>query len=338
VSADPPIRTPAVTAREPDSLVVTVDTGDRIHFLDWGEPGGPHAGEGARSAGGIPPPAHPIICLIHGLATTAWSWVPVARRLASRFRVLAPDLRGHGLSDAPREGYDLESLAFDMLTVLEACGAGEEVEAADAPHGARQAVAAGHGFGAVVAVSMARLRPHTIAALALVDGGWEDAGAAAGRSVDELLRELADPPEVLSSMAAYLADRREFDPATWNADQERAARAAVDEKHAGHVAPVARSHVLRASLEAMFSFEPREALAELSMPILFAMAESGGADDELAHERVLVLDEMMALRRVSGQTSDRDVRFPGSGHNVMRYRPAELAEEIVGLAETAANG
>ena len=56
--------------------------------------------------------------------------------------------------------------------------------------------------------------------------------------VDEFLRGLDEPPEVMRSMAAFLADRAAFDPATWDADQERAARATVVETHAGKVVPV----------------------------------------------------------------------------------------------------
>ena len=57
-------------------------------------------------------------------------------------------------------------------------------------------------------------------------------------------------------MDAYLADRREFDPATWDADQERAARAAVDEKHAGHVAPGRANPRAARRVEAMFEYRP----------------------------------------------------------------------------------
>ena len=78
-------------AAEPDGFVVVVEPGDRIHFLDWG---------------GVSPAGAPGILLIHGLSNTAWSWSPVARRIRAVRRVVAMDLRGHGLSDAPTEGYD----------------------------------------------------------------------------------------------------------------------------------------------------------------------------------------------------------------------------------------
>ena len=88
--------------------MVVVEPGDRIHFLDWGGPD-----RSRRSPG---------VLLIHGLSNTAWSWTPVARRLRAVRRVVAMDLRGHGLSDAPTDGYDPDTLADDVLAVAEGSG------------------------------------------------------------------------------------------------------------------------------------------------------------------------------------------------------------------------
>ena len=294
---------------EPDSLVVTTDTGDRIHYLDWG-----------GSAGALPP-----VLLIHGLGATAGTWTPVARRLHEKTRVLAMDLRGHGLSDSPRAGYDLESLAFDALTVLAANGFGIEV---DGP----PAVVAGHGLGAMVAAAMAFIQPGSIAGIALVDAGWEALGEATGMTAADFERSTGDPPEVMASMAAYLADRREFDPATWDADQERAARAAVDEKHAGHVGPVTRPHALRGAIEAMFEYRPIETLGGLALPMQIAVAESA-SDDESARERRIALEDVVRARAAAGTQAPDIRRFHGAGHNLLRYRPQELAAALAELLD-----
>jgi pimeloyl-ACP methyl ester carboxylesterase len=300
---------PSVT-REPESLVVRTDVGHQIHYLDWGGHG------------------RPGIVLVHGLAGTAWDWAPVARRLADATRVIAVDLRGHGLSDAPRSGYDLESLAFDTLTVLVANGWGID---ADGP----PAVVAGHGFGAQVAATMAVIQPGSISGLGLIDFGWEDMESATGQSPAEFEAAIADPPEVMTSMSAFLADRRDFDPGSWDADQERAARATVDEKHAGHVAPVTRTHVLRGSIAAMYEFRPMETLARLPQPMLIAVAESGAADDAEIRERRLSLDDLVAARAAAGMRTPDVRRFVGAGHNLMRYRPQELTDALMDLLKAA---
>jgi len=291
-----------------------MDTGDRLHYLDWQRP----------DESVLPP-----LLLIHGLQSTAWAWAPIARRLRLRTHVLAVDLRGHGLSDSPRSGYDLESLAFDALTVLSANGYGADL---DGP----PAVVAGHGLGAMVAAMTALVRPRSVAGVALVEGGWEDLVEATGLTAADYQRTLGDPPEVLASMAAYLADRRDFDPPTWDADQERAARAAVDEKHAGHVAPVVRAHALRGAVEAMFQYRPRDVLSRIDLPLLICVAESGAADDETTRERHLALDDVVRARTAAGLAAPEVRTFSGAGHNLMRYRPDDVAAALGELLERAA--
>jgi pimeloyl-ACP methyl ester carboxylesterase len=298
-------------------MVVQVGTGERIHYLDWGPP--------APAPDGTPAP---VLVLVHGIVLTAWSWAPVARRLCQRFRVLAMDLRGHGLSEGARSELSPTALAWDGLTVLAATGAG--VEAGGAP-----ALVAGHGVGAMVAAEMARLQPASVAAVMLVDGGWEDIASATRLSPAELVAALAAPPEVLASMDAFLADRRDFDPPSWDADQEQAARSQVDQKHAGHVALVARTATIRGIVAGMFGYEPIETLAAVPVPVAVLVAGAGPADDEAAHDRAVALDEVVAARSAAGMPATHVTRFPGTGHNLMRYRPDEVATELLTLAASA---
>ena len=77
-------------------------------------------------------------------------------------------------------------------------------------------------------------------------------------------------------MRAYLADRRAFDPATWDADQERAARETVVQVPAGRVVPVTRPHVVAGMVRAMFAYRPRDVLPAVTAPIMALVA---GPDD-----------------------------------------------------------
>jgi pimeloyl-ACP methyl ester carboxylesterase len=292
----------------PASMVVQLQTGERIHYLDW-EP---------RQAG------TPMV-LIHGLTRTAWTWLPVARRLAGRHPVIAPDLRGHGGSDAPLQGYDLESLALDVLTVMAGRGWGEAVAGP-------AAVVAGHGLGAMIAVEMAGLQPGSVRALALLDGGWEEMAEATRMLPMQLLEAMAEPPEILASMEAYLDDRRAFDPATWDADQEVAARAQVVEKHAGHVGLVTKGSVIRRVVEAMYAYQPLPSLARAACPVTVLVGQAATADDEDERERLLALEDAQQARREAGQPVMRVCLLDGVGHDLMRYRPAEVAAELERLA------
>lgn len=292
---------------EPNGFLVLVDQVTRIHFLDWGAP---PAAEGPG----------PSVLLVHGLSGTGWVWGPVARRLARHHHVAALDLRGHGLSDAPTDGYDLEGQAGDALAVAEGAGLLDDGAAV---------VIAGHGFGAMVAAELARRLGQRCAGLVLVDGGWEAVAESTGLEPVELLRGLEEPPEILRSMAAYLADRAAFDPATWDDHQERIARAAVVELPAGRVVPVARPHVLEACVMAMYGYRPGLSLAAVSASIAALIA----ADDD-AGDRRIALRGVQAALRSAGRPVMAVVDLPEAGHNLMRYRPEAVAAAI----ETVADG
>jgi pimeloyl-ACP methyl ester carboxylesterase len=62
-----------------------------------------------------------VLCL-HGWPQHWYEWRNLIPALADRHRVLALDLRGCGWSDAPRRGYEKESMATDVLAVLDQLG------------------------------------------------------------------------------------------------------------------------------------------------------------------------------------------------------------------------
>jgi len=85
--------------------VVTVPTGLRMHVAEAGDPDAP------------------AVLLLHGFPQHWWEWRKVIPALAERYRVLAPDLRGAGWTDAPSGGrYGTDRLAADVLGLLDALG------------------------------------------------------------------------------------------------------------------------------------------------------------------------------------------------------------------------
>src|SRR5918992_6300345 len=69
---------------------------------------------------------YPLL-LLHGYPQTHVCWHRVAPRLAERFTVVCPDLRGYGDSDKPRGGadhaaYSKRTMAQDQLEVMRALG------------------------------------------------------------------------------------------------------------------------------------------------------------------------------------------------------------------------
>jgi pimeloyl-ACP methyl ester carboxylesterase len=81
-----------------------IDTADagriRVHFAEAG--------------------AGPPLLLLHGWPQHFWCWRRVVPLLAGDFRLICPDLRGFGWSDAPGHGYDNETFAADAVALLDA--------------------------------------------------------------------------------------------------------------------------------------------------------------------------------------------------------------------------
>ena len=68
------------------------------------------------------PESAPPLLLVHGWPQHWWSWRAVIPALAERYRVICPDLRGHGWTDAPEAGYEKEQLTTDLFALLDALG------------------------------------------------------------------------------------------------------------------------------------------------------------------------------------------------------------------------
>ncbi len=97
----------------------------------------------------------------HGFAGVAESWEYQLAHFASEYRVIAPDLRGHGQSDAPHSQYSMSELVQDMHDVLEATKAPDKI------------VLAGHSFGGAVCIEFANAYPERIDKLILVASAGE---------------------------------------------------------------------------------------------------------------------------------------------------------------------
>jgi pimeloyl-ACP methyl ester carboxylesterase len=100
--------------------------------------------------------------LVHGLASNARLWDGVAQHLhTGGHTVVAIDQRGHGRSDAPETGYDLDTAVMDLLALIEAF----ELE---------RPVLAGQSWGGTVVLELASRRPDAVRGIVCIDGGVVD--------------------------------------------------------------------------------------------------------------------------------------------------------------------
>ena len=118
--------------------------------------------------------------LVHGLASNARLWDGVAEYLnAAGHTVVVIDQRGHGRSDAPDAGYDLDTAVADLLALINALEL-------DRP------VLAGQSWGGNVVLELGWRRPEAVRGIACVDGGVTELSQAYP-SWDECLAALTPP-------------------------------------------------------------------------------------------------------------------------------------------------
>ena len=137
------------------------------------------------------------LVLLHGLASNARIWDMTAPLLAERFRVLALDQRGHGLSGKPDDGYDFQSVAGDLHAFLEAIGL-------------ERPALAGHSWGGNVALQFAADRPDAVSGLILVDGGFLEISAFEGMTWERTLELMSPPPLAGLKLQAFLQGARNW--------------------------------------------------------------------------------------------------------------------------------
>src|SRR3712207_3680051 len=118
-------------------------------YIDTGE-----LRQHAVIGGGGPP-----LLLVHGWPQTWYAWRLVMPELARDFEVIAVDQRGIGLSDKPQDGYDIGTLAADMVALMDALG-----------H--ERFAVVGHDTGYFISYALAADHPDRVDRLALaeVDG------------------------------------------------------------------------------------------------------------------------------------------------------------------------
>ena len=231
----------------------------------------------------------PPVLLLHGWAGSRRSFAALLPRLARRSRVVAVDLRGHGDADKPPNGYDVPSLAADVVAVLDSLGM------------ARVALV-GASSGGYVAQQVAVSAPGRVAALVLA-GAPHDLRGRPGFA-DELER-IGDPvdPAWVRSFTAGFTDLDRLP--SWYVD------VMVED---GLRLPAA---IWTASFAGLASSVPPTDTGVIDAPTLVV---SGGRDHLLGGGQTAAL--LAAIPHA------RWIEYADTGHLVLEEQPARLAADV----------
>ncbi len=115
----------------------------RLHYIDWRHP---DIDDG------------PVMVLVHGIHDHCRTWDHLAERFAARYRVIAPDLRGHGDSEWVKgSSYRYLDYIYDLHQLIDQAGFGP-------------VVLVGHSMGGAVAALFAGIYPELVSKLVVIEG------------------------------------------------------------------------------------------------------------------------------------------------------------------------
>jgi pimeloyl-ACP methyl ester carboxylesterase len=158
-----------------------------LHYETWGDP------------------ESPAVVLLHGFTADHRMWKPNVDALSEDFHVIAPDLRGHGLTSAPEDPaeYSTEAYRRDLLALLDGLGAD-------------LCALVGCSFGGMIALDFVCHVPGRVAALVISDSSPAPASERYGEEFRERERRMLESETIVrrfgtaelgKRMAADVKDR-----------------------------------------------------------------------------------------------------------------------------------
>jgi 2-succinyl-6-hydroxy-2,4-cyclohexadiene-1-carboxylate synthase len=241
------------------------------------------------------------IIFLHFSGANLMMWQPVLPTFRDQYRIVLVDLRGHGKSDRPEDGYHMDEMARDVMGVME----GLQLE---------QAHVVGSSLGAEVGLALAANHPDKVISL-VCDGAlssefgpygtWEGTEAEFQDHVAAQLEGIRDRPQsVFPSVDALVDSRREIFEKyiAWNEAIEAVERYGATKIGAGRVVPAFGKQAMLDYMAHYFQYRLEDYYASVKCPLLMLPDQ-----DALENERevgamrgLAALAEQAEILEVSG--------------------------------------
>jgi 3-oxoadipate enol-lactonase len=236
----------------------------------------------------------PPLVLLHGLMASGAMFDPLAELLRDDFRLLIPDLRGHGQSGEMGGPYDPATMAGDLESVM-------------AEAGFARANLLGYSHGGAVAQELARVQPQAIAKLFLVCTYACNVAT---------LREYAEGLGMVS-LLSVVSPRTVAGVMLWLGRSAMPGMTAEKTAWMTGIIGANDRKKMRAAAKGLITFDSRPWLKDISVPTVVI----AGAEDTAVpahHFRTLV----------SGIPAAQGTLVQGAGHTLLWTHTEELAGMI----------
>jgi pimeloyl-ACP methyl ester carboxylesterase len=188
-------------------------------------------------------------------------WDGVAVALATHgVSSVAVDLRGHGLSDKPDNGYDFDTVVTDIVAALHELGV-------------HQAILVGQSWGGNIAVHGLRHRPDVFTSGVAVDGGVIEL-AQTFPSWDDCAHRL-QPPRLAGTRASRLESAIRSMNADWPDSGIIGALSNFEYHEDGTLSPWLSFDRHMMILRELWNHRPSDMFPQIAQPLLFLPADSG---------------------------------------------------------------
>lgn len=254
--------------------------------------------------------AETILC-VHGISANCRCWDTMAKALAPRYRIIAMDLRGRGLSEKPPAGYSIAYHCQDIRVLLENLGV-------------ERAIIIGHSLGALIAIAFGAQYPEKVESLILVDGAGKLSAEQTKKVFAGIQPTLDRLGKVFPSSEAYL-DLMKKNPLLqpWSPALETYYLYEIEDVEGGVRSRVQPEHI-KEEAENLGNLNVAEFYPQIKCPVLILRATEGmlASDDILLPKKVVekMLQEIPNARCVDLQ---------GSNHYSIVLQPNEARDRAI---------
>lgn len=224
--------------------------GINLHYLDWG-------GEGH------------VLLFLAGMGCNAHNFDDLAPRFKDKFHVMALTRRGHGESDHPETGYDVDTLTEDVRQFLDTLGI-------------EKVILAGHSMASVELSHFSALYPERVLKLIFLDAAFDRSSASYKNMVEKSpLRQIQAPGLDVDyySPEDYFAAMKIAYPyyaPIWTEAMEEQCRHEIMKTPEGKIVEKMSDTISKAIRDMLTSYVPED--SKINVPTLSFFAISNGSD------------------------------------------------------------